>query len=155
MPPSPRIAVMLDPDKLGFREAETLRGIARYAEPAGWHLVLDPFAVKNPAGHFEGILAPPRRYSCLTIRRSAVPVVCISWSRPAFTLIRVVDDRYAAGRLAANHLVERGYRTFAYLGFSRQSQSRIERDTFARAGLHIQGLRPDAGLDARHERLAQ
>ncbi|MBM4042544.1 MAG: hypothetical protein FJ290_28980, partial [Planctomycetes bacterium] len=148
MPPSPRIAVMVDPDKLGFREAETLRGIARYAGPAGWRLILDPFAVKQPPGSFDGMLAPPRRHACSPIRSSVAPVVCISLSRPRFSMVGVVDDRHTAGRLAASHLLERGYRTFTYLGFSRQSQSRVEREAFTLA-LRRLGRRPQAACTFR------
>ncbi|NQT52650.1 substrate-binding domain-containing protein, partial [bacterium] len=47
-------------------------------------------------------------------------------------LTRAIENRYAAGRLAAAHLAERGYRTFAYVGFTRESHSAIEREHFTR-----------------------
>jgi len=133
MPPARRIAVMVDPDHLGFREEATLRGIARYAQAAGWSLLLDPFAVQHPPADCHGMLAPPRRWTGPRIRRSPVPVVCIAWSGAPAGLVRVVEDRGQAGRLAARHLLDQGYRTFAYLGFSRHAQSAIERTEFSRA----------------------
>ena len=132
MRPGRRIAVMLDADQLDFREEATLRGIARFADAAGWRLVLDPFAVHDPPADCCGILAPPRRYAGPCIRRAPVPVVCFAWSRKSLGTARVLDNRYEAGRLAARHLVHQGYHTFAYLGFSRQAQSCIERTDFTR-----------------------
>ena len=127
-----RVAAMFDADQLGLRERETLRGIARYAQDADWRLVLDPFAVYHPAGRYDGLLVPTRRWLGPALARAPVPVVCLAWNQRQSSLTHAVENRYQAGRLAAQHLVERGYRTFAYLGFARDTQSRVERTEFHR-----------------------
>jgi LacI family transcriptional regulator len=127
-----RVAVMYRPDRLGFRERATLEGIARFAERAGWHLVLDPFAVHRPAPEWDGMIIPPRKGTGRPSERAPIPLVSVVWSKTPADLVRVVENRHRAGRLAARHLVERGYRTFAHLGFSRNMQSRLERRAFRR-----------------------
>jgi len=123
---------MFDADQFRLRERETLGGIARYAQAAHWRLVLDPFAVHHPAGRYDGLLVPTRRGLARAITRAPVPVVCVTWSQRQLRLTHAVENRYQAGRLAAQHLVERGYDTFAYLGFAYQIQSRVERVEFRR-----------------------
>ncbi|NQT53549.1 substrate-binding domain-containing protein, partial [bacterium] len=131
MPSPRRIAVMFDGDHLGPRDSQTLRGIARYADVAGWRIVLDYYAIFHPSPHWDGVIAPFRKGVRKPIERCPVPVVCVSWSRSALRAARVVENRHEAGRLAARHLVERGYRSFAYVGFTLQGQSFFERHEFA------------------------
>ena len=105
-----RVAVMYDADQMGFREEATLRGIQRFAEGAGWRLALDRFAVHQPPQGCEGIIAPPRRWTGPHIRRATIPVVCVLWTRRPLGTARVLENRYEAGRVAARHLLEQGYR---------------------------------------------
>jgi len=141
MPQARRVALLFDPDALDLRQRETLRGVARYADSAGgWLLCLDPYAHGRSALHCDGIIATSRRGRARSLTHSPVPNVCITWGLGACRLVRVLDDRYAAGRLAARHLAERGCRTFAYLGFAAATQSRVERETFTRE-LRRRGLR--------------
>jgi len=128
----PRVAALFDADQLSLRERQTLGGIARYAQAAPWHLVLDPFALHHPSARWDGLLVPTRRGLASLLRHSPVPVVCVAWSQRDLALPHAVENRYEAGRLAARHLVERGYHTFAYLGFARDVQSRVERTEFRR-----------------------
>jgi len=140
MPPVRRVAAMFDADKLGLREREMLRGIARYADAASWRLVVDPFAAHHAAGRWDGLLVPTRRGLRRLLARVTVPVVCVAWSQRQAHFTHAVENRYQAGRLAAKHLVERGYRSFAYLGFTSDIQSRVERTEFRRE-LRRLGLR--------------
>ncbi len=128
-----RVAIMFDPGPLTRRQRETVRGMARHAEAAGWHLALDPYAVHHASGRYDGIVATSRKFRGPGLAASPVPVVLVTLGHEHHPRIaRVVDNRYAAGRLAALHLVERGYRTFAYVGFAKQTQSSTEREEFAR-----------------------
>jgi len=122
-----RVAVLFQPDPMDLRRRETLRGVARYAQAAGhWHLALDPYADQREPGRCDGIIAAPHRGRARSLAHCPVPVVSVTWGLLQESLFRVVENRYAAGRLAARHLAEQGCRTFAYLGFSRENQSRVE-----------------------------
>ncbi len=133
MPPTPRIAVMFDPDRLDFREQAVVRGIAGHARRAGWEVVLDPYAARHLPGGFSGLLAPVRKFSEKALLEATIPVVLLTRSRSALRGPAVAENRQAAGRLAAHHLLERGYRTFFYLGSSRSTGLVRERLEFRRA----------------------
>jgi len=132
MPPTRRVAALFEPDAMGLRQRETLGGLARYAQAAGhWLLTLDPYAHQRQPAPYDGIIATARKGRGPALARSPVPVVCVTWGHVHHPqLVRVVENRYAAGRLAARHLVEAGCRSFAYLGFAKQTQSSIERYEF-------------------------
>ena len=140
MPRGRIVAVMVDADQMGFREEAMLRGVRRVAEGAGWRLVLDYYAVHQPPEGCAGIIAPPRRYAGRHFREARVPVVCIGWTRIPVGTARVLENRYEAGRVAARHLVEQGYQSFGYLGFTRNAASRMER-YYCRKELHRIGRR--------------
>lgn len=131
--PTRRVAVLFAPDPMDLRRRETLRGIARYAQAAGhWQVTLDPYADQHAPGRYDGILVAPRKGRARSLRRCAVPVVSVTWGLLEERLLRVVERRYVVGQLAARHLAEQGCATFAYVGFSKQTQSRIEREGFTR-----------------------
>jgi len=137
MPPAPpgparRVGAMFDADELPFREREILRGITRHADAAGWQLDLDPFALHHTQRPWDGLLVPTRKGSGKLLHLWSIPAVCLGWSQKHVRVGRAIESRYAAGRLAARHLVERGYRSFAYVGFSRAVGSWYERDRFTR-----------------------
>jgi LacI family transcriptional regulator len=139
-----RVAVMFEPEYVELRHRETLRGVARYAEKVGWHVAVDPYAAEGEGRGYDGIIATSRKWRGPALANSPVPVVLVRLglvNQPQ--LVRVVENRYAAGRMAARHLVERGYHTFAYLGFSRQTQSAIERQKLT-LELHRLGRRADS-----------
>ncbi|MFP4058708.1 MAG: substrate-binding domain-containing protein [Candidatus Brocadiia bacterium] len=129
--PRRTVAVALEPQCFELRHRELLRGVADYAASRGWRLVLDPYADYAIHGPFAGLIATTRKGRGPRLVRSPAPVVLTSWGhvhQPG--LVRVLDNRYAAGRLAAEHLVAQGCRTFAYVGFSKQRQSSLEREEF-------------------------
>ncbi|MBL7223866.1 MAG: substrate-binding domain-containing protein, partial [Candidatus Brocadiae bacterium] len=133
MAPTRRIAAILGAPPLSQRHREILRGCAEHAEAAGWRLVLDPAALRRPAGAYDGILVRTKQGLASSLRDSAAPFVCIDWSQRQQGYAHAIENRFAAGRMAARHLVERGYRSFAYVGFTRQIQSRVERVQFDHA----------------------
>ena len=141
MPPPRRIAVLLDPERIDLRWHHTLRGIARHAQAERrWHVTVDPFADRPGHGPYHGLIAPARRGRARSLTHSPVPVVCVTWGLLRQRLARGVENRYAAARLAARHLADRGCRSFAYLGFTLNPQSSIERHHF-RLELRKRGLR--------------
>jgi DNA-binding LacI/PurR family transcriptional regulator len=94
-------------------------GIAQYAHEAGWILDAGLFALMLSGPHedylsavkFDGILSSVRRsetYFRKIIERAGLPVVDLGQSYPEFELPRVFPDHRQAGRLAAEHLIDRG-----------------------------------------------
>ena len=143
MPSSRRIAFLTLPEGIDLRQRETLRGITRYARERGdWHVALDPYADRPGPSRYDGLIAMTRKGRGPRLASAPVPVVVVTWGhmhQPR--LVRVIENRYAAGRVAAEHLIERGCRTFAYIGFARQRQSSAEREEFAHQ-LRRRGLEP-------------
>ena len=110
--------------------AECLRGIKSYADGAGgWQIVTSPPSLRSAgeedlhlpalkAWQGDGVIA------CLTSRgeervaaRLPMPVVNLSgWSPPGAGAPRVNADHQAIGRLAAEHLLSLGLRSFGYYG---------------------------------------
>lgn len=145
MPPARRIAAMFDADQLTVRERDTVVGITRYAGEAGWHLTLDPFALHHPVADWDGMLVPTHKCLGKLLRRAELPIVCIGSSQESLSFPRAFESRFAGGRIAARHFIERGYRAFAYVGFTRTVSSSFERiefrDALGRAGRRMGAAR--------------
>ncbi len=122
-----------------------LRGVTDYASQRGnWTFDANPetFTVSMQtlagwSGH--GVLAPLRTEAQLLAARAlGVPVVNLAGTLRRTGLPRVMVDQEAVGRLAAEHLLERGFRRFAYYGqqgawYSQQRQHGfVQRITRAR-----------------------
>jgi LacI family transcriptional regulator len=110
--------------------AECLRGIKSYADSVGgWQLVTSPPSLRS-AGEEDVHLPALKAWrgagviACLTSRseermaaRLPMPVVNLSgWSPPGAGVPRVNADHEAIGRLAADHLLSLGLRSFGYYG---------------------------------------
>lgn len=67
------------------------------------------------------------------LRELKIPLVNLSdhWSSPDLPLIR--SDDHAIGRIAAEHLLERGFRRFAFCGYNDTAWSQRRREGFAAA----------------------
>src|SRR5262245_39141038 len=117
-----------------------LRGIHRYQQDHGpWAVVFRPHTPGDaPAWlrHWkgDGVLASvshPRFAAAL--RRIRLPVVNVYW-RPDPTFPQLLTDNDAIGRLAADHLSERGLRHFGVVGWPRGINPRMDErcDCFVR-----------------------
>ena len=147
MPPARCVALAFDPHRLDRQQRQLLAGIHRYAEHAPhWRCVFDPGAPRHLAGRYHGLLAPGGTHTAPLAARAGVPAIIITWlafDTPGAT--RVVANRWMAARMAAEHLHQRGYRSFAYVGTRHYAPSRIEHREFRRwLGLH--------GLSAQQQR---
>jgi LacI family transcriptional regulator len=150
MRPPRRVAVTFDPDQLDLRRRGILAGVARFARSAPhWRWVLDPFALRAAPGAYDGILTPAGGRAFRARDRSLTRKVFVTWGDRQRHLPRVVENRCAAGREAVRHLLERGYPSFAYLGFTKECPSAIERQSFAleigRMGRRVSVLRLNVG----------
>ena len=126
--------------------ARTIKGIVEYARGHGrWVFVGSPehdsrtMSVEELRGwDGDGVIALVNtRQEARVAQRLGMPVVNLSGALEHAGLPRVRSDYEACGRLAAEHLLERGFRRFAYFGlcgiwyaqcFGRGFISRLEQD---------------------------
>ena len=104
---------------LGYYEHRMHLGVARYARQANW--ILDTTMAhygRPPDSHqCDGVLAlvlPDRQEPARTLRKLRVPVVDLIADVPRIATARVLLDNKAIGRMAAEHLLQRGFRNLAF-----------------------------------------
>ncbi len=132
----PRIAVIVD--MVGGYGRQLLLGIARYAsEHRPWLFFGDPERAVAPVGdrwRGDGIIAQvldePMRKELARFRR---PLVNVSTRLHDLDLPSVLPNHDAAGELAAQHLLEKGFREFGYCGFAGHAYSEQRGESFVRA----------------------
>ena len=117
-----RVALMLDIEWPYKRHTEVYAGIQRYAEERGWVTVIDEFAhdtlrrKRSAADRYDGVVARANHLLARRTGAAGVPAVNVWPSSPARHLLPgVFPDSTATGRLLAEHLLTRGFRTFATL----------------------------------------
>jgi len=134
----PRVALLIESSRAYGREL--LLGIAKYAKSHGpWSI---EFHEGDPAEHFpawfdrwewDGVIA---RVSTPTIAaaliRCGAPVVDLNGKLPDSPFPQIRSDEETVGRLAAEHLLERGFKNFAFCGFSNKAWSDKRRASFER-----------------------
>ncbi|MBK1825669.1 XylR family transcriptional regulator [Haloferula rosea] len=164
--PTPRVALLIESSRSYGREL--LMGIASYVRVHGpWSI---EFEEGDPAEHFpkwfsrwnwDGVIA---RVSTPAIAEilgdTGVPVVDLSGSLPDAGFPRIRSDEEAVGRMAAEHLLSRGFKNFAFCGFNGMDWSDLRRASFERrvaeAGFECQvfqkpGISPSsAEVDGEH-----
>lgn len=122
----------------GFRRhVDVFDGVQQYAkEHGGWDCVIDEYAqdrlAKRRGGvsRYEGVIARASRELGLAARKVGVPVVNVWYNSPAAGLPAVFPDFTATGRLAAEHLLSRGFRRFACLAATRDRADEVQRREF-------------------------
>lgn len=134
-----RIAVMLDLQWPYKRHAAVFAGIHQYAEQAGWNVLIDEFAhhtLRRQRGRtqaYDGIIARANTPLMRWAERRRVPVVNVWQSSPARTHFPgVFPDSAVVGRLLAEHLLARGFRTFATITAPKNLDHELEVREFVR-----------------------
>lgn len=137
--PKRRVAVMMDLQWPYKRHAAIFAGTQQYAETQNWHSVIDEFAQDTLVGHgmkmmpYDGIIARANKALAERASRAGVPVVNVWASSPArHSLPGVYPDSTLAGRLFAEHLIARGFRTFATLTAPKNVENDLEVREFVR-----------------------
>ena len=111
-----------------------LRGIARYNRECGnWSTYFQPQGLGDPPPPWlatwrgDGILAriDNHRLAC-AIEKAKVPVVNLRGNVTGLTFPFIGSDNRAIAKLAADHLLERGLRHFAFCGFRRGFHPKID-----------------------------
>lgn len=135
---TPRVALLIESSRSYGREL--LMGIAKYVRIHGpWSI---EFEEGDPGEHFpkwfgrwkwDGIIARVSTPAMAeVIRRTGVPVVDLSGSLPEARFPRIRSDEEAVGRMAAEHLIERGFKNFAFCGYNGTDWSDFRRTSFER-----------------------
>lgn len=133
-----RVALMLDLQWPYKRHSEVFAGIQRYAEERGWVTIIDEFAhdtLSRPrADQYDGIVARAHHALARRAARRGVPVVNVWPSSPARRLVPgVFPDSAEVGRIVAEHLLARGFRSFATLTSPKNADNELEVREFERA----------------------
>ncbi|MBB5352450.1 LacI family transcriptional regulator [Haloferula luteola] len=121
--------------------AEVMDGVRRYGlQKGGWHLTTCPptlAASGESPRNLPSLLGWPGDAAIAAIRNDedrrlvqelGFPVVNLSgWEKERYGIPRVGVDNHLAGRLAAEHLLDRGFRHFGYVGWEdvHYSQERL------------------------------
>ena len=150
-----RIALMLDLEWPYKRHSEIFAGVQRYAEERGWVSVIDEFAHdtlgrrRNPADRYDGVVARANHPLARRAAKLGVPVVNVWPSSPARHLLPgVFPDSAEVGRLVAEHMLARGFRSFATLTSPHNVDNAREVKEFTR-------LVREAGFDCSSEHVLQ
>lgn len=145
----PQIAVCVDKARSYGRKV--LQGIADYADTvARWSLHVDPEATGSYSARWlehwrgDGILAfIESPATARRLRASGIPAVEVFGHHLDLQLPQVGNDDEAIGRLAAEHLVSRRFKHFAFCGYRTERWSERRRAGFA-------AVVSQRGFEARH-----
>ena len=132
-----------------------LRGIARYNREHGqWSTFFQPQGLGDPAPAWlpswrgNGILARiDNRLVARAVQRAGVPVVNMRGTITDLPFPFIGSDNLAIAQLAAEHLLERGFRHFAFCGYRRTLHPKLDlrgdhfQRRIERAGYHCEVLR--------------
>lgn len=134
------IALKVIPARSG---REVVRGVCRYAREHGpWRLSgagrgnrgiweqIEPAVARRCDGVIAFAVWPPDVERLIA---TGQPVVNVSSRRLDLPFAQVIPDNTAAGRVAAAHLLERGYTSFAFCGFAGHAYSAERHAGFAAA----------------------
>ena len=140
-----RVAIALEVEWGFKRHLETYAGCQRYADEAGWECSITPSMaslLKTTGGtpSFDGILTRATVPLAAAAKRMKVPLVNLWMNTPVRSLPSVFPDFEASGQMAAEHLLNRGFRRFGYLGFLRDKDAVLQLSGF-RKRLKEDGLR--------------
>ncbi|HSU55558.1 MAG TPA: DNA-binding transcriptional regulator [Candidatus Dormibacteraeota bacterium] len=132
----PRVALLIESSR-GFGRG-LLLGVARYVREHGpWSIFLQerslgdvsPAWLKNWSG--DGIIARVENLAMAqALRRLQVPIVDLRCALPRVEFPCVRPNDAAIADLAVEHLLERGFRNFAFCGFEGIDYSDCRRDSF-------------------------
>ena len=130
-----RVAISLELDWAFKRHLEVYAGCQRYADEVGWDCTINPAVdrmLKAKSGEipYDGVLARATKPLAVAAKRAGVPLVNVWMNSPVSGLPSVFPDVEAAGVMAAEHLLARGFRHFGFLGFQRDIDSRLQLQGF-------------------------
>src|SRR3954467_640942 len=133
----PRVALIVETSVVYGREIH--EGIAAYVRA---HRPWSIFVEQRELGalpprwltrrDWDGIISRPTTPALArTFRRMRIPTIDLNDLHAGLGLPRIRSDNVAIGQLAGSHLVERGFRNFAFCGFAGEAWAAERRDGFA------------------------
>lgn len=135
-----RVAVQMDISQAFKRHTGTFAGIHDYARQQGhWRLIIDEWADHTLAAQrskpapYDGLIGRISARGARHARRLGVPVVNVWFNSPARGLPSVFPDYATCGRLRAEHLLARGFRSFGVVYHPPYRASAAEADAFEAA----------------------
>ena len=122
----PQVALIIETSVIYGRRI--LAGVARYLRSHHrWSIFIEQHQLGAPppnwltSGRWDGILSRPTDQAMARLfRRMEVPVVDLNDLHENLNLPWVGSDHAAIGRMGASHLLERGFRNFAFCGFANE-----------------------------------
>ena len=135
-PTRPRVALLIESSRAYGRGL--LVGIARYVREHGpWAIFLQERSLGDLSPGWlrrwdgDGVIARIENWPMArAIRRLGRPAVDLRFLLPKLDMPSIRTDDSAIARLASEHLMERGFRHFAFCGFNGADYSDIRRDNF-------------------------
>jgi LacI family transcriptional regulator len=146
----PRVALLVE-TSINYGRG-VLRGIARYLREFGpWSIFLEQHEIGAKLPEWidrwdgDGIIS---RYDHPQILETKLPTVVL-FDRPdlGLSLPRILNDHLAIGRMAAQHLIERGFESFAYYGIPGEYWSELRWRGVREVVKGVKGARCDCRAD--------
>jgi LacI family transcriptional regulator len=125
-----RVAFALEMDWAFRRHQETYAGCHAYADTVGWDCSIHPAPERMLSAKgklpFDGIIARATPAMAEAAKIAGIPIVNVWMNSPVKDIPNVFADSHAAGVMAAEHLISRGFRNFAFLGFQRDIDTNLQ-----------------------------
>ena len=135
-----RVAIAMELEWPYKRHVDIYKGVIRFAnEQSEWECVIDDYFYETiETGHgessvFDGAIGRISSPMMQAATDFGFPVVNVWTNSPAESAPSILVDHAAAGRIAAEHLMERGLRNFACLRIADDRANQLETDAFESA----------------------
>jgi LacI family transcriptional regulator len=114
---------------------DIIKGVARYAVEAGWHLDMQMSLTGRLPTDWSGdgliVMPTPKLKGMRSLLRYAdCPVVAMNLSDPGLQLHRMAFDSEAIGVMAARHFLERAFKSFAWYSSNWENVEKLRCDSF-------------------------
>jgi LacI family transcriptional regulator len=137
----PQVALIIETSTAYGRTL--LRGVSQYVREFGpWNVYMEHRSLQDPLppwlDHWDGegiISRASTPQSARRVARTGIPTVDLNDQVPGLGLSQIHSDHAGIARLAAGHLMDRGFRHFAYFGFPVFEWSVRREEAFARCVL--------------------
>ena len=130
-----RIAIAIDMEWGLKHHLETYAGCQRYADEAGWESAITPrderiLKPRDGEPPFDGIIARATEPLADMAKLLNIPIVNVWLNSPVEDVPTVNSDFRETGKMAAQHLIGRGFQRFGFMGFLRDIDSRLQVEGF-------------------------